>query len=377
MNFNEIENYDDLDDKIYFNILHYHFLKCNEYDFFNLYYKLSPILQMTASILELVIEIYRKVGKSSEAISQYETYKNLYGLNPDLEASIKETVNASAISPKSSRWSLDDLRDAFFRISNLNFSSTAYVLSRNYTDISDKMSFLVENVLMNCSRLKQISTYLVKEKEIAEEGQQNLFLYEDAYSAMLREVFEHGYLYFPKFSTVDQSYRGFTGTKLANNSLGSGSIDLCIKDRDNRIITIIEALIIKDNFSYNVIGEHIDKLFGYDTQNCEVLFMLSYGLHKEPEKFWRSYNEYLKDDYQKRNQNYNVIRTGEMSSYNEQFGKELSENFGDLHISFSEHQEITTERIRLIIHVYIGLNHSNRISDAKEARKKSVRARKI
>lgn len=71
----------------------------------------------------------------------------------------------------------------------------------------------------------------------------------------------------------------------------SGEVDILIKD-ENMPITLVEAMKLK-SIDKKYIGNHIEKIFKYDTLGYGEIFLVSYIETKDFDLFWDKYKEYV------------------------------------------------------------------------------------
>lgn len=72
----------------------------------------------------------------------------------------------------------------------------------------------------------------------------------------------------------------------------AGELDIIIKYKENPV-SIVEAMNLKSVLRRRI-GEHIEKLFGYDTAGNPVNYLISYVSVKNFEKFWIRYKDYIR-----------------------------------------------------------------------------------
>lgn len=85
----------------------------------------------------------------------------------------------------------------------------------------------------------------------------------------------------------DQTRRG-----LSASGDSSGEIDILV-EKDNYPFTVIEALILK-SLNKNYLGEHLDKIYSYDTTGNQFNVCLVYAECKKFTSFWEKYCNFVK-----------------------------------------------------------------------------------
>ena len=90
----------------------------------------------------------------------------------------------------------------------------------------------------------------------------------------------------------DYVIKDLTRRGLSASGDSSGEIDLLV-EKDNYPFTVIEALILK-SLNKNYLGEHLDKIYSYDTTGNQFNVCLVYAESKKFTSFWEKYCNFVK-----------------------------------------------------------------------------------
>jgi hypothetical protein len=151
----------------------------------------------------------------------------------------------------------------------------------------------------------------------------------------LRNDFINSLLNAKGYITRDQ-----TRWSSSHKGVKAGEIDIFVRESDNTLFTIIEALNL-DYLNTNYINTHIDKTFVYDANGLKQNFILVYSTATDFIGLWEKYINHIKNHTYK----YELVNFQEISDYAQ---------LADIKIGKSTH--FRNEQETFLYHVFLNMN---------------------
>lgn len=114
---------------------------------------------------------------------------------------------------------------------------------------------------------------------------------ENTYNKMIEVLFNQNQKEVYDFYMKDQTQEGTATNKLKNGRQSVGSLDLLVLHQ-NDPISIVEGIKIS-SIDKNNIKNHIQKIFGYNYMNVNIVFFVIYADCEDFVDSWKKYYDYL------------------------------------------------------------------------------------
>lgn len=325
----------------------------NQTDFWNIYYSLTKELRTNFRIGTYAVQVrieQKDWDQASqllqELIYKYGNNEKLLQLKTDIEEK-KETMKFAEPTTISSLTNWDLIGYARNAIKTL----APHEQAKAYFNRAEATvhSVLVRELFDACNKMSSVAPTLLKYID-GDEPQQGA---EDHYNDILKELLNQSIKELG-WTASTQSRGGFSRGKVSTRNEtsihgGIGERDITIHDGNNREISIVEGLRLKDANKENILS-HFRKLFSYDASASHFYFLLNWGFHDKPAELWERYK--------------NTIYSWDDGNYS----MEKMENILDLFpflqqqefLSFyTKHSSDTKDDI-YVIHLYVDVKMTNK-----------------
>ncbi|WP_394903055.1 hypothetical protein [Clostridium butyricum] len=356
--------------KIYYENILYLYYSINDYKSFWKYVdNIEREIKYTKFCGIHIVNMLERQGDKDKAEQFMAELFRIYGTTDEDLNDIK--MNSNENNKLEIYKDLTQIESILFSLSSigkLDLSSKAKIYYYSKDNVSIEQ-MLLRMLLRACHKLTSYAPNLITK----DKNEQQISNKEDTYSLLLKEFFNAEYEQYFNILMQDQSRAGFTGNIDKYGRVGMGELDLRIMN-NNKEISIIEALNL-DSCDTNNIKLHINKIFGYDINGNVVNFVLIYGTSKNPDKLWKKYELYLKNEFRndclKSNINYKFIEAGivkELDLFKED--NYIKDYETPYKLLYSKHENEENGFKGLLIHIFVDVMKFQNQDTADKSRTK-------
>ncbi|PET28309.1 hypothetical protein CN518_24495 [Bacillus anthracis] len=210
-------------------------------------------------------------------------------------------------------------------------------------------SFLVGKIFDNLKIIENLSPIVTPSENKAAE--------EDRYTDLFKSHMDSNLVDTFGWITHTQSRGGYTREKMGDRG-GIGERDIVIRSHQNKDLLMGEALILRGKDTASI-ETHTQKIFGYDTGNCNFHLIINWGFSEKPDLVW---NEYKKLVISRQEGIYAVIEHGETENLYPGINKQGIRTF------YTKHSTDVEQEVATAIHVYVDVLKQMKREGAKLAR---------